>query len=89
MDPVRRDYMEELREDGRFRGVQKSAYEFYQRATYIGPLTNVRCNINSKFNPKNWIDIPFEWTIDLTFFRYDHDTLTGRVDGQIYATAKP
>jgi hypothetical protein len=88
MDPVRRDHMEELREDGDFRQIQNSSYEFYLTASYIGPLKNVRCNINSKFNPKNWIDIPFDWTIDLTFFRYDHDTLTGRVEGQIYATAK-
>jgi hypothetical protein len=88
MDPVRKAYLEEVRDsDGEFRNISESAYEFYQMGGYVGPLTNVRCNINSSFNPKKWLDVPFKWTIDMTFFRFDHDTLTGRVEGQIYAEA--
>lgn len=79
MDPARRDTLERI---------DHLADGFEEVGTYVGPLKNFRCNAASRFNPKNWFETPFHWTIDMTFFRYDADTLTGRVDGQIYATAQ-
>jgi hypothetical protein len=89
MDPVRKACFEELRDsDGVSRYVHECAYLFYEVGTYSGKLRNVRCMGSSNLDQRKWLDVPFEWSISLTFFRYDCDTLTGRVEGQICAAAK-
>jgi hypothetical protein len=86
MDPVRREYLENKMFQNHL--PDGLPYSFDESGDYIGELKNLRCTSASAFDPKKWLDIPFTWTIDLTFFRYDGDTLTGRVAGQIYAAAR-
>jgi hypothetical protein len=88
LDPLRKACFEEKREtDGESRYMHECAYLFFEMGTYSGKLRNVRSMGSSNLDQRKWLDVPFEWSISLTFFRYDCDTLTGRVEGQIYAAA--
>jgi hypothetical protein len=88
MDPVRKAIFEQLRDtDGEPEYIHKCGYQFYEVGTYTCKLKNVRSMGSSNLDQRKWLDVPFEWSISLTFFRYDCDTLTGRVVGEIRAAA--
>jgi hypothetical protein len=86
MDPARKKYWDNEQSPGRI--PDGLPYSFQARGTFVGKLTNVRCSPASVFDPTKWSDLPLTWTLDVTFFRFDGDTLTGRVAGQLYAAAK-
>jgi hypothetical protein len=89
MDRLRKACLEVIRESsGEFDYINTISYLFYIMGAYPGKLRNVRSMGSSKLDQRKWQDVPVEWWISLTFFRYDCDTLTGRVEGQIYAAAK-
>src|SRR5262249_12331190 len=88
MDLLRKAYLEEIREsDGEFGYIREISYLFYQLGTYSGKLRNCRSMGPPNPDQQERLDVPFEWSISLTFFRYDCDTLTGRVEGEICAAA--
>jgi hypothetical protein len=87
VDPER---AKEFNRGSRQGGEHANAYVFAESGEYKGPLQNVAFHVDLRIVKPGLADPKdFDWKLSLFFLRYDLDTLTGLVNGELAAKRKP